>query len=137
MFAYRNEIINSVKTNPTTIIVGETGSGKTTQIAQYLLDSGLFRSMIGDPFSCRDGVIGITQPRRVAAITVAKRVSEERGTRIGEEVGYSVRFDECCSANTSIKFLTDGMLLREAMIDQALSRYVSLLLIAQIQRANH
>ena len=127
MFAYRNEIINSVKTNPTTIIVGETGSGKTTQIAQYLLDSGLFR----------DGVIGITQPRRVAAITVAKRVSEERGTRIGEEVGYSVRFDECCSANTSIKFLTDGMLLREAMIDQALSRYVSLLLIAQIQRANH
>ena len=137
MFAYRNEIINSVKTNPTTIIVGETGSGKTTQIAQYLLDSGLFRSMIGDPFSCRDGVIGITQPRRVAAITVAKRVSEERGTRIGEEVGYSVRFDECCSANTSIKFLTDGMLLREAMIDQALSRYVSLLLIAQIQCANH
>ena len=137
MFAYRNEIINSVKTNPTTIIVGETGSGKTTQIAQYLLDSGLFRSMIGDPLSCRDGVIGITQPRRVAAITVAKRVSEERGTRIGEEVGYSVRFDECCSANTSIKFLTDGMLLREAMIDQALSRYVSLLLIAQIQRANH
>lgn len=137
MFAYRNEIINSVKTNPTTIIVGETGSGKTTQIAQYLLDSGLFRSMIGDPFSCRDGVIGITQPRRVAAITVAKRVSEERGTRIGEEVGYSVRFDECCSANTSIKFLTDGMLLREAMIDQSLSRYVSLLLIAQIQRANH
>ena len=137
MFAYRNEIINSVKTNPTTIIVGETGSGKTTQIAQYLLDSGLFRSMIGDSLSCRDGVIGITQPRRVAAITVAKRVSEERGTRIGEEVGYSVRFDECCSADTSIKFLTDGMLLREAMIDQALSRYVSLLLIAQIQRANH
>lgn len=118
VFAYRNEIINSVKTNPTTIIVGETGSGKTTQIAQYLLDSGLFR----------DGVIGITQPRRVAAITVAKRVSEERGTRIGEEVGYSVRFDECCSANTSIKFLTDGMLLREAMIDQALSRYSVLII---------
>lgn len=137
MFAYRNEIINSVKTNPTTIIVGETGSGKTTQIAQYLLDSGLFRSMIGDLLSYRDGVIGITQPRRVAAITVAKRVSEERGTRIGEEVGYSVRFDECFSAKTSIKFLTDGMLLREAMIDQTLSRYVSLPLITQIQRANH
>lgn len=137
MFAYRNEIIKSVKTNPTTIIVGETGSGKTTQIAQYLLDSGLFRSMIAVLLSDRDGIIGITQPRRVAAITVAKRVCEERGAQIGEEVGYSVRFDECFSANTSIKFLTDGMLLREAMIDQSLSKYVSFLLITQIQRADH
>lgn len=70
-----------------------------------------------------DGVIGITQPRRVAAITVAKRVAEERGTELGDEVGYSVRFDECTSMNTCIKFLTDGMLLREAMLDRELSQY--------------
>ena len=69
-----------------------------------------------------DGIIGITQPRRVAAITVAKRVAEERGTKLGDEVGYSVRFDECTSPNTYIKFLTDGMLLREAMIDRELSQ---------------
>ena len=68
-----------------------------------------------------DGVIGITQPRRVAAIT--ERVAEERGTELGDEVGYSVRFDECTSMNTCIKFLTDGMLLREAMLDRELSQY--------------
>ncbi|CBK25254.2 uncharacterized protein [Blastocystis hominis] len=77
VFAYRKDIIESVKNNPTTIIVGETGSGKTTQIAQYLLESGYFN----------DGVIGITQPRRVAAITVAKRVAEERGTELGYGIG--------------------------------------------------
>lgn len=68
-------------------------------------------------------MIGITQPRRVAAITVAKRVSEERGCKLGEEVGYSVRFDDCTSPQTYIKFITDGMLLREAMLDNELSQY--------------
>lgn len=61
----------------------------------------------------------------MAAITVAKRVAEERGTELGDEVGYSVRFDECTSMNTYIKFLTDGMLLREAMLDRELSQYIS------------
>ena len=75
-------------------------------------------------FLYSDGVIGITQPRRVAAITVAKRVSEERGCELGDEVGYSVRFDDCTSENTYIKFITDGMLLREAMIDPDLSQYI-------------
>ena len=68
-------------------------------------------------------MIGITQPRRVAAITVAKRVSEERGCKLGEEVGYSVRFDDRTSPQTYIKFITDGMLLREAMLDNELSQY--------------
>lgn len=68
-------------------------------------------------------MIGITQPRRVAAITVAKRVSEERGCQLGGEVGYSVRFDDCTSPQTYIKFITDGMLLREAMLDNELSEY--------------
>lgn len=67
-------------------------------------------------------MIGITQPRRVAAITVAKRVSEERNCTLGDEVGYSVRFDDCTSENTYIKFITDGMLLREAMIDPDLNQ---------------
>ena len=123
MYQYRQQIINSVKKNPTTIIVGETGSGKTTQIAQYLHESGLFRWILLESLICSEGVIGITQPRRVAAITVAKRVSEERGCQLGGEVGYSVRFDDCTSPQTYIKFITDGMLLREAMFDNELSEY--------------
>lgn len=125
VFAYRQDIIESVKNNPTTIIVGETGSGKTTQIAQYLLESGYFKFIYFLSIIHSDGIIGIAQPRRVAAITVAKRVAEERGTELGDEVGYSVRFDECTSMNTYIKFLTDGMLLREAMLDRELSQYIS------------
>ena len=122
MYQHRQQIIHSVQHNPTTIIVGETGSGKTTQIAQYLHESGLFQSIPIGPLRSRDGVIGITQPRRVAAITVAKRVAEERGCKVGGEVGYSVRFDDCTSPNTYIKFITDGMLLREAMMDNELSQ---------------
>ena len=122
MYQYRQQIIRSVQHNPTTIIVGETGSGKTTQIAQYLHESGLFQFILIHPLRSRDGVIGITQPRRVAAITVAKRVAEERGCQVGGEVGYSVRFDDCTSPNTYIKFITDGMLLREAMMDNELSQ---------------
>ena len=122
MYQYRQQIIRSVQHNPTTIIVGETGSGKTTQIAQYLHESGLFQFILIHPLRSRDGVIGITQPRRVAAITVAKRVAEERGCKVGGEVGYSVRFDDCTCPNTYIKFITDGMLLREAMMDNELSQ---------------
>lgn len=81
-------------------------------------------------------MIGITQPRRVAAITVAKRVSEERGCKLGGEVGYSVRFDDCTSPQTYIKFITDGMLLREAMLDSELSQYASHLLF-KIHRCYH
>ena len=122
MYQYRQQIIRSVQHNPTTIIVGETGSGKTTQIAQYLHESGLFQFILIHPLRSRDGVIGITQPRRVAAITVAKRVAEERGCKVGGEVGYSVRFDDGTSPNTYIKFITDGMLSREAMMDNELSQ---------------
>lgn len=122
VYAYRKQIIESVKRNPTTIIVGETGSGKTTQIAQYLHEFGFFRWDSQRHVIRSEGVIGITQPRRVAAITVAKRVAEERGAVLGDEVGYCVRFDDCTSANTYIKFITDGMLLREAMVDSALSQ---------------
>lgn len=71
-------------------------------------------------------MVAVTQPRRVAAVTVARRVAEECGVRLGSEVGFSVRFDECCSAETRLKYMTDGMLLREAMSDPLLSRLDSL-----------
>ncbi|CAL0315240.1 unnamed protein product [Lupinus luteus] len=107
-------LVDEIRKNDILIIVGETGSGKTTQIPQFLL---------GAKF-CHDGkVIGITQPRRVAAVTVAKRVAEECGVELGQEVGYSVRFDDTSSSSTRIKYMTDGLLLREALLDPYLSKY--------------
>jgi pre-mRNA-splicing factor ATP-dependent RNA helicase DHX15/PRP43 len=96
------------------VLVGETGSGKTTQIPQFLLSNG---------FLIDQKMVVCTQPRRVAAMSVAKRVAEEMDVKIGEEVGYSIRFEECTSAKTIMKYATDGMLLREAMTDPMLSRY--------------
>ncbi|TQB72386.1 hypothetical protein MPDQ_006872 [Monascus purpureus] len=97
-----------------TYIVGQTGSGKTTQLPQYLDQAGW----------CADGkTIAVTQPRRVAATTIAARVAEEMRCKVGEDVGYSIRFEDLTSSATRIKFLTDGMLLREALVDPLLSRY--------------
>ena len=79
----RQDFFDVIKKNQTLVLVGETGSGKTTQIAQYLHEDGYTNY----------GVVGCTQPRRVAAMSVAKRVSEEVGCELGEEVGYSIRFD--------------------------------------------
>ncbi|RKP15968.1 hypothetical protein ROZALSC1DRAFT_8932, partial [Rozella allomycis CSF55] len=75
------------------ILFGETGSGKTTQMTQYLAEAGY----------CDRGIIGCTQPRRVAAMSVAKRVSEEFGCKLGQEVGYTIRFEDCTSSATRIK----------------------------------
>lgn len=83
-------------------MVGETGSGKTTQLPQYLHEIGYTKA----------GKIGCTQPRRVAAMSVATRVAEEMNVKLGEEVGYSIRFEDNTSENTIIKYMTDGMLLR-------------------------
>jgi ATP-dependent RNA helicase DHX8/PRP22 len=79
--------------NQVLIVVGETGSGKTTQMTQYLVEAGYGRR----------GLIGCTQPRRVAAVSVSKRVAEEMGVRLGAEVGYSIRFEDCTSPETVIK----------------------------------
>jgi pre-mRNA-splicing factor ATP-dependent RNA helicase DHX16 len=84
------------------IVIGETGSGKTTQITQYLHEAGFTKR----------GKIGCTQPRRVAAMSVAKRVCEEMDVVLGQEVGYSIRFEDFTSNKTVIKYMTDGMLLR-------------------------
>jgi ATP-dependent RNA helicase DHX8/PRP22 len=95
------------------IVVGDTGSGKTTQMTQYLAEEGF----------ANNGRIGCTQPRRVAAMSVAKRVAEEVGCRVGQEVGYTIRFEDCTSPETRIKYMTDGMLLRECLIDPEMSQY--------------
>ncbi|KAK3113517.1 hypothetical protein LTR53_009123 [Teratosphaeriaceae sp. CCFEE 6253] len=116
---HKDSLLYTVETYPVTILIGQTGSGKTTQLPQYLEQAGW----------CNDGkVIAVTQaitrqPRRVAATTVAKRVAEEMHCQLGQEVGYSIRFEDVTSAATKIKFLTDGLLLREALVDPLLSRY--------------
>ncbi|KIP03746.1 hypothetical protein PHLGIDRAFT_110455 [Phlebiopsis gigantea 11061_1 CR5-6] len=109
----RNAIIKEIRENDVTVLVGETGSGKTTQIPQYLLDSGL----------ARNGMIAVTQPRRVAATSLASRVALETQSNLGSLVGYSVRFSDCSSEKTKIKFVTDGMLMRELLGDPELERY--------------
>ncbi|GAA0169000.1 RNA helicase [Lithospermum erythrorhizon] len=109
----RIRLVEEIRKNDTLIIVGETGSGKTTQLPQYLFDAGFHR----------DGVIGVTQPRRVAAITVAKRVAEECDVMLGQKVGYAIRFEDATSSSTKIKYMTDGLLLREALLDPYLSKY--------------
>lgn len=121
-------LIEEVQKNDILIVVGETGSGKTTQIPQFLFNAGF----------CHDGkVVGITQPRRVAAITVAKRVAEECGCELGQKVGYSVRFDDSTSNSTRIKYMTDGLLLREALLDPYLSKYSVIIVDEAHERTVH
>jgi pre-mRNA-splicing factor ATP-dependent RNA helicase DHX15/PRP43 len=118
-----------------TILVGETGSGKTTQIAQFVAEAGYGRSPAYAPpwgpaaAPGPPAAIAITQPRRVAAMSVARRVAEEMDVTLGAEVGYSIRFEELTDPRrTLVKFMTDGMLLREAMQDASLSRYAVIIL---------
>lgn len=127
IFQFREEIIEAVRSNQVLVVIGETGSGKTTQMTQYLAEAG---------FASR-GKIGCTQPRRVAATSVAKRVSEEVGCKVGEEVGYTIRFEDCTSPATRIKYMTDGMLLRECLLDASLSSYSVLMLDEAHERTIH
>lgn len=116
IFNYRNHILYLLEKHNVLIIVGETGSGKSTQIPQYLVEAGWTEPG-------KQGVL-ITQPRRIAAVTLAKRVAEEQGVILGNEVGYAIRFDECSSKeSTVIKYVTDGVLLREMMSDPLLKAY--------------
>lgn len=109
----RKKIVDLVKDLQVVVLQGDTGSGKTTQVPQFLLESGL-----------ADGkCIACTQPRRVAAMSVAARVAQEADVQLGEEVGYTIRFEDKSSQQTQLKYLTDGMLLRESMIDPLLKKY--------------
>ncbi|KAG2069860.1 P-loop containing nucleoside triphosphate hydrolase protein [Suillus decipiens] len=117
-FACRDELLKVIRENQVVIVVGETGSGKTTQLAQFLYEDGY----------CTYGLIGCTQPRRVAAMSVAKRVAEEMECKLGSTVGYAIRFEDCTSAETKIKYMTDGVLQRESL-NEVLSRRRDLRLI--------
>ncbi|CAH1397378.1 unnamed protein product [Nezara viridula] len=123
----KRRLLMEIEKAETVILLGETGCGKTTQIPQYLLERKLNR----------DGIIGITQPRRVAAVTVANRVAVEMKTSTGQAVGYTVRFEDATSPLTKIKYLTDGMLLREAMSDNLLKAYNFIILDEAHERTIH
>jgi len=115
---FEGDLIKAVNNSDCTIITGETGCGKTTQFSQFLHKAGY----------TEHGVVAISQPRRVAAISVAKYVAKELDTPLGVKVGYQVRFDDCTSRDTVIKYVTDGCLLRELLEDRYLCKYSVLVL---------
>ncbi|KAG9035596.1 putative ATP-dependent RNA helicase DHR1 [Tulasnella sp. JGI-2019a] len=117
ILAEEQTIMETVLFNPVTVICGETGSGKTTQVPQFLFEAGF-----GSPDSDNPGMIGITQPRRVAAMSMASRVAHELSLP-ADRVSYQIRYDATVSPETSIKFMTDGVLLRELTRDFLLSKY--------------
>ncbi|GMS80652.1 hypothetical protein PENTCL1PPCAC_2827, partial [Pristionchus entomophagus] len=127
IFQLKKALLQAVAENNILVVIGETGSGKTTQMTQYMVEAG---------YAAR-GKIGCTQPRRVAAMSVAKRVAEEFGTRLGGEVGYTIRFEDCTSNETIIKYMTDGMLLRECLIDSDLTAYSLIMLDEAHERTIH
>ncbi|CBF90134.1 hypothetical protein AN0133.2 [Aspergillus nidulans FGSC A4] len=118
--AQRDEFLQLYQQSQILVFVGETGSGKTTQIPQFVL--------LDDLPQTQRKMIACTQPRRVAAMSVAQRVAAELDVTLGEEVGYSIRFEDMTSPKTLLKYMTDGMLLREAMNDHELSRYSTIIL---------
>jgi ATP-dependent RNA helicase DHX8/PRP22 len=118
VFTYRKALLDAVEANQLLIVVGDTGSGKTTQLTQYLAEGGY----------ANEGMIGCTQPRRVAAMSVAERVSQEVGCVLGHEVGYTIRFEDRTSPETRIKYMTDGILQREILLDPLLNRYSVIML---------
>uniref|UniRef100_H3CFX3 RNA helicase n=1 Tax=Tetraodon nigroviridis TaxID=99883 RepID=H3CFX3_TETNG len=115
---HKVQLLQAVKESDFLVVTGETGCGKTTQLPQFLYHAGFGKN----------GKIGITVPRRLAAITVAQRVAQETGCVLGQEVGYQVRFDDYTSQDTVVKYMTDGCLLREILADPHLSHYSVIIL---------
>ena len=127
MYPYREALLEAIAEHQVIIVVAETGSGKTTQIPQYLYEAGYAKL----------GKIGCTQPRRVAAMSVAARVAEEKGVKLGNEVGYSIRFEDCTSEKTKVKYMTDGMLLREFLSEPDLGSYSCMMIDEAHERTLH
>ncbi|MBN2398287.1 MAG: AAA family ATPase, partial [Deltaproteobacteria bacterium] len=113
-----DEIVAAIRGNPVVVITGETGSGKTTQIPKMCIEAG--RGV--------DGMIGCTQPRRIAAITVARRIAEEMKETVGRSVGYKIRFQDTTNRDIHIKVMTDGILLMETQADRFLNAYDTLII---------
>jgi pre-mRNA-splicing factor ATP-dependent RNA helicase DHX16 len=128
IYAFRESLLAAIKEHQVLIIEGETGSGKTTQIPQYLFEDG---------FTAGGKKIACTQPRRVAAMSVAARVAEETSTKLGNEVGYSIRFEDCTSERTLLKYMTDGMLLREFLGEPDMASYCVLIIDEAHERTLH
>jgi ATP-dependent RNA helicase DHX8/PRP22 len=118
VYKFRKQLLEAIAQHQILIVVGDTGSGKTTQMTQYLAEAGYANEL----------VIGCTQPRRVAAMSVAKRVAEEVGCKLGNEVGYTIRFEDNTSPDTRIKYMTDGILQREILLDPMLNKYSCIML---------
>ena len=114
----KEEIVAAVRKHPVVVITGETGSGKTTQIPKMCLEAG--RGLAG--------LIGCTQPRRIAATTVARRIAEEMGEEVGHSVGYKIRFDDRTPRDAFLKIMTDGILLMEAQTDPLLRAYDTIII---------
>ncbi|XP_056143087.1 pre-mRNA-splicing factor ATP-dependent RNA helicase DHX16 isoform X2 [Lampris incognitus] len=128
VFPYREDLLAAIHEHQILVIEGETGSGKTTQIPQYLMEDGYTKGGMK---------IGCTQPRRVAAMSVAARVAEEMGVKLGNEVGYSIRFEDCTSERTALKYMTDGMLLREFLTEPDLASYSVIIIDEAHERTLH
>jgi len=128
VYQYRQQFIDAIAQYQILIVVGETGSGKTTQLPQFLHEAGY----------TKDGKkVGCTQPRRVAAMSVAARVAEEMGVKVGNEVGYSIRFEDATSDKTVLEYMTDGRLLREFLTEPDLSSYSALMIDEAHERTLH
>ncbi|EOO02890.1 putative atp-dependent rna helicase dhx8 protein [Phaeoacremonium minimum UCRPA7] len=128
IYAYRDEFIAALEEYQILVIVGETGSGKTTQLPQYLHEAGY----------TKDGMkVGCTQPRRVAAMSVAARVADEMDVKVGNEVGYSIRFEDNTSDKTIVEYMTDGMLLRKMMVEPHLSSFSAIMVDEAHERTVH
>ncbi|TEA21273.1 putative ATP-dependent RNA helicase [Colletotrichum sidae] len=120
--AEEQRIMEMIHNNDIVVVCGSTGSGKTTQVPQFLFEAGY-----GSPNSDTPGMIGVTQPRRVAAVSMSKRVGEELGDH-SDRVAYQIRFEGTASEKTAVKFMTDGVLLREMAQDFSLKKYSAIII---------
>ncbi|KAI0989033.1 hypothetical protein GJ496_009088 [Pomphorhynchus laevis] len=127
IFEYRKDLLDALAKFQILIVEGETGSGKTTQLPQYLHESGYTKSL----------KIGCTQPRRIAAMSVAARVAKEMNSKVGGVVGYTIRFEDCTSERTKILYMTDGILLREFLKEPDLKSFSVIIIDEAHERTLH